>query len=98
MMTTTHEHGAAFWQDTSLKTKFQPYSIMFQVEDNCPVYLDDYRDWIEYFVEAFPAHSTTVFIVEGEWSLGNQRIGMLLYTLWSSYQAVIDEHNGVTTA
>ena len=89
----THlEQGNAFWEGIEVKTKFQPYSIMFQVEDNCPVYMNDHKDWLEYFIEAFPSQSTTAFIVEGEVSLHNQRLSLHLYKTWSMYQGIINEH------
>ena len=91
-MTTPIEQGTSFWDDMAIKTKFQPYSIMFMVENSCPIYMDDHRDWVEYAKEAYPAHSITAFIVEGELSLGNQRLSLHLYKTWSMYQGIINEH------
>lgn len=91
-MTTPIEQGTSFWDDMAIKTKFQPYSIMFMVEDSCPIYMDDHRDWVEYAKEAYPAHSITAFIVEGELSLGNQRLSLHLYNLWSSYLQTVENH------
>ena len=89
----THlEQGNAFWEGIEVKTKFQPYSIMFQVEDNCPVYMNDHKDWLEYFNESHPCPSTTSFIVEGEVSLGNQRLSLVFHKLWSTYNGIINEH------
>ena len=64
---TTLEQGAAFWENICLK--HQPYSIMFMVEDNCPVYMDDYREWVKYFIEAWPLNTYTYFVTEEKQSL-----------------------------
>ena len=89
--------GAAFWEKAvHVKHKGSPYTIMFQVEENCPIYMDDHRDWVEYAKEAYPAQSITAFIVEGELSLGNQRLSLHLYDLWASYLQIVENHGVVT--
>lgn len=103
MTTTALEQGAAFWQDISIKTKFQPYSIMFQVEDSCPVYMDDYRDWQDYFYAAYPAQTLSAFVADGV-SL-NTIHAMVKWKMitedafgWVKFLSDWNEHNGVTTA
>lgn len=101
----THlEQGNAFWEGIEVKTKFQPYSIMFMVEDNCPVYFTDYLEWAEYFCEAWPSNSFTYFVTEEKQSLNINLAALRFFRFFDNCKEIIengaawDEHNGVTTA
>ena len=99
---TTLEQGAAFWENICLK--HQPYSIMFMVEDNCPVYIDNYRDWVEYFIEAWPLNTYTYFVTEEKQSLNINLAALKFCSIFEYCKEIVedgaawDEHNGVTTA
>lgn len=93
---------AALWNNIENKTL--PYSIMFQVEDNCPVYMDDYRDWVEYFIEAWPLNTYTYFVTEEKQGLNINLAALKFCSLFEYCKEIVEdgaawgEHNGVTTA
>ena len=87
---TTLEQGAGFWKDVNLKTKFQPYSIMFMVEDSCPVYMDDYREWVEYFIEAWPSDISSYFVTEEKSSLNIFMAAASFYMLFEYCKEVME--------
>lgn len=93
--------GAAFWEKAvHVKHKGSPYTIMFQVEENCPIYMDNYKDWIDYFVASYPSNTTTAFVVEGSLTIFNHRVAIYFSKIYNTTMDTLlwHEHNGVTTA
>ena len=86
--TTTLEQGAALWNNIENKTL--PYSIMFMVKDNCPVYVDNYRDWVEYFVEVWPSDISSYFVTEEKSSLNIFMAAASFYMLFEYCKEVME--------
>lgn len=103
-MTEAEQQGAAFWEGIDLKCVSKPYSIMFQVEDNYPIYMHDYREWVEYMAESFPSNTTSYFVTEGFKSMNITLAILKFFRLHNYYIDLMNdeadwlEHNGVTTA
>jgi hypothetical protein len=93
---------SALWNNIENKTL--PYSIMFMVEDNCPVYMDDYRDWTEYFIEAWPLNTYTYFVTEEKQSLNINLAALKFCSIFEYCKEIVEdgivwtEHNGVIIA
>ena len=100
MITSNEQQAAAFWNSDWVTHHVHPYTIMFQVDDNCPVYMHDYKEWAEYFVAAYPASTTTSFVVEGQMNIQHLRPMMMFMEIYDYAMDVIlwDEHGGFTTA
>ena len=103
-MTNTEQRSAAFCEGKQFKSIYHPYTIMLQVEDNCPVYMHDYREWVEYITESFPADTTSYFVTEGFESMNIMLAILKFFRLHNYYIDLMNneadwlEHNGVTTA
>ena len=99
-MTKDQEQAAKFWEDIHIDHHVHPYTIMFQVDDNCPVYMHNYKDWAEYFVAAYPSSTTTAFVVEEQMNIQHMRPMMMFMEIYDYAMDVIlwDEHGGFTTA
>lgn len=103
-MTTALEQGAAFWNNVNLTPIYQPYSIMFMVDNKCPVYFTNYREWVDYLCEAWPCSSYACFVTEEKESLNIHLAALKFMRLVHKCNEILEynldwhEHNGVTTA
>ena len=104
-MTEAEQQGAAFWEGIDWTAPHvHPYTIMFMVNNNCPVYMHDYREWVEYFVASHPSDTHTEFVFEGQANLLHVRVLVKFMAIYDYTMDILKdqgdwlEHNGVTTA